>query len=80
MKPHQAMQLTASSPRRIRPLADNPAVYGWSACRRERMLRLMHRGLAAAVDVFASPLSHRYPVRLYRLPGGFPARRVLVSR
>ena len=25
-----------------------PAVYGWSVCRRERMLRGMHSGLAAA--------------------------------
>jgi hypothetical protein len=32
------MQLTASK----------PAVYAWSVCRRERMLRGMHRGLAAA--------------------------------
>ena len=36
--PNQAMQLTASK----------PAVYAWSVCRRERMLRFMHRGLAAA--------------------------------
>jgi hypothetical protein len=35
---NQAMELTASK----------PDVYGWSVCRRERMLRFMHRGLAAA--------------------------------
>jgi hypothetical protein len=35
---NQAMQLTASK----------PAVYPWSVCRRSRMLRFMHRGLAAA--------------------------------
>jgi hypothetical protein len=35
---NQAMQLTASK----------PAVYASSVCRRERMLRGMHRGLAAA--------------------------------
>ena len=35
---NQAMQLTASK----------PAVYAWSVCRRERMLRGMHSGLAAA--------------------------------
>ena len=35
---NQAMQLTASK----------PDVYAWSVCRRERMLRGMHRGLAAA--------------------------------
>jgi hypothetical protein len=35
---NQAMQLTASK----------PVVYAGSVCRRERMLRLMHRGLAAA--------------------------------
>ena len=35
---NQAMQLTASK----------PAIYGWSVCRRERMLRGMHRGLVAA--------------------------------
>jgi hypothetical protein len=32
------MQLTASK----------PDVYGWSVCRRERILRRMHIGLAAA--------------------------------
>ena len=37
-RPNQAMQLTASK----------PDVYGWSVCRRERMLRGMRRGLAAA--------------------------------
>ena len=37
-KPNQAMQLTASK----------PDVHAWSVCRRERMLRFMHRGLAAA--------------------------------
>ena len=36
--PNQAMQLTASK----------PAVYAWSVCHRERMLRGMHSGLAAA--------------------------------
>ena len=36
--PNQAMQLTASK----------PAVYASGVCRRERMLRGMHRGLAAA--------------------------------
>ena len=36
--PNQAMQLTASK----------LAVYVWSVCRRERMLRAMHSGLAAA--------------------------------
>ena len=35
---NQAMQLSASK----------PAVYAWSACRRERMLRFVHRELAAA--------------------------------
>ena len=35
---NQAMQLTASK----------PVVYAWSVCRRERMLRGMHRWLAAA--------------------------------
>ena len=35
---NQAMQLTASK----------PDLYAWSVCRRERMLRFMHRGLAAA--------------------------------
>jgi hypothetical protein len=35
---NQAMQLTASK----------PAVYASGVCRRERMLRGMHRGLAAA--------------------------------
>ena len=35
---NQAMQLTASK----------PVVRAWSVCRRERMLRRMHRGLAAA--------------------------------
>ncbi len=34
----KAMQLTASK----------PVVYAWSVCRRERILRGMHRGLAAA--------------------------------
>ena len=37
-KSNQAMQLTASK----------PAVYVWGICHRERMLRFMHRGLAAA--------------------------------
>jgi hypothetical protein len=37
-RPNQAMQLTASK----------PAIYAWSACRRKRMLRGMHIGLAAA--------------------------------
>ena len=69
-RPNQAMQLTASK-------ADVcPSCVG----RREHRLRFMHRGLAAAVDVFASPLSHRCPVRLYRPPGDFPARRVLAAR
>ena len=36
--PNQAMQLTASK----------PAIYVRRVCRRERMLRGMHRGLAAA--------------------------------
>ena len=35
---NQAMQLTASK----------PDVHAWSVCRQERMLRGMHRGLAAA--------------------------------
>ena len=35
---NQAMQLTASK----------PVVYVWSVCRREPILRGMHRGLAAA--------------------------------
>ena len=35
---NQAMQLTASE----------PAVYASRGCRRQRMLRIMHRGLAAA--------------------------------
>ena len=35
---NQAMQLTASK----------PAVYAWSVCRRERIVRGMRRGLAAA--------------------------------
>ncbi len=38
MKPNQAMQLTASK----------PVVYASSVCHRERMLRGMHRRLAAA--------------------------------
>ena len=38
MSSNQAMQLTASK----------PVVYASAACRRERMLRGMHRGLAAA--------------------------------
>ena len=37
-RPNQAMQLTASK----------PDVHAWSACRRARMLRSMHRGPAAA--------------------------------
>ena len=37
-RPNQAMQLTASK----------PAVYASGVCRRERMLRFMRRGLAAA--------------------------------
>ena len=37
-RPNQAMQLTASK----------PDVQAWSVCRRHRMLRGMHRGLAAA--------------------------------
>jgi hypothetical protein len=37
-RPNQAMQLTASK----------PDVYALSACRRERRLWIMHRGLAAA--------------------------------
>jgi hypothetical protein len=37
-KPNQAMQLTATK----------PVVYTSSVCRRERMLRWMHIGLAAA--------------------------------
>ena len=37
-RPNQAMQLTASK----------LAVYAWGVCRRQRMLRGMHRGLAAA--------------------------------
>jgi hypothetical protein len=38
MRPNQAMQLTASK----------RDVHAWSVCRRERMLRGMHGGLAAA--------------------------------
>jgi hypothetical protein len=38
MKPNQAMQLTASK----------PAVYAFSLCRRNRVVRSMHAGLAAA--------------------------------
>ena len=38
MTSNQAMQLTASE----------PAIYARSVCRRERMLRGMHSGLAAA--------------------------------
>ena len=38
IRPNQAMQLTASK----------PDVRAWGVCRRERMLRGMHRGLAAA--------------------------------
>jgi hypothetical protein len=37
-RPNQAMQLTASK----------PAIYAFRACRRARMLRSMHIGLAAA--------------------------------
>jgi hypothetical protein len=37
-RPNQAMQLTASK----------PAIYGWSVCRRNRMLRSVRGGLAAA--------------------------------
>ena len=39
---NQAMQLTASK----------PDVHGWRVCRRERILRGMHRRLAAADLVF----------------------------
>ena len=38
MRPNQAMQLTASK----------SAIYAGGVCRREHMLRDMHRGLAAA--------------------------------
>lgn len=44
---NQAMQLTASK----------PVVYAWSVCRRERMLRGMRRGLAAADLVLVRPRS-----------------------
>ena len=37
-RPNQAMQLTASK----------PAIYAGGFCRRERMVRGMHSGLAAA--------------------------------
>jgi hypothetical protein len=55
------MQLTASK----------PDVYGWSACRRKRMLRFMHRGLAAAVDSFM-PMNSPFglPVHVAPLPAG----------
>jgi len=32
-----------------------------------------------AVDAFTSQFRRRYPARPCRLPGGFPARRVLVN-
>jgi hypothetical protein len=38
MRPNQATQLTASK----------PAIYAWSVCHRECVLRGMHRGLAVA--------------------------------
>ena len=44
---NRAMQLTASK----------FAVYALSVCRRERILRFMHTGLAAAVDSQA-PVAH----------------------
>jgi hypothetical protein len=40
-RPNQAMQLTASK----------PDIRGWSVCRRKRMRRAMHIGLAAAALV-----------------------------
>ena len=55
--------------------ANKPDVYASRVCRRVRIL-LMRRGLAAAVDAFASPLSHRYVARLGRLPCGFATHRL----
>jgi hypothetical protein len=46
--PNQAMQLTASK----------PDVGAWSDCPRERLLRFMHSGLAAADDSFIPFYSH----------------------
>jgi hypothetical protein len=65
--PNQATQLTASK----------PAVCPWSVCRRNRTLRSMHRGLAAAVDSFAPAHSH-FVVPVYVAP--LPAGSVLVCR
>ena len=65
-RPNRAMQLTASK----------LAVYGWSVCRRERMLR----GLAAAVDVFAFPAQPPLPCAAVPSTRRLPSRRVLVSR
>jgi len=47
-RPNGATQLTASK----------SATYAWSVCRRNRMLRRMDRGLAAAVDALAAAHSH----------------------
>ena len=52
-RPNQAMQLTATK----------PAVYAVRVCRRERMLRGMRRGLAAAdcvsLDTYARAAAYR---------------------
>ena len=69
-RPNQAMQLTASK----------SAVYAVSVCRRERMLRGMHSGLAAAVDVFAFPAQPPLPCAAVPSTRRLPIRRVLVTR
>ena len=61
----------------MQPTASKPAVYAWSACRRERMLRDMHSGLAAAVDSFI-PMNSPFGLPVYVAP--LPAGSILVSR
>ena len=68
--PNQAMQLTTCK-------AD---VYASGVCRRKRMLRSMHRGLAAAVDVFAFPAPSPLPCAAVPSTRRLPSRRVLVAR
>ena len=61
------MQLTASKAN----------VYGWSVCRQQRMVRRMHRGLAAAVDSF-TPVNSPFRLPVYVAP--LPAGSILVAR
>ena len=61
------MQLTASK----------PAVYAGGVCRRERMLRFMHSGLAAADDSFI-PMNSPFGLPVYVAP--LPAGSILVFR